>query len=179
MKKILTIVLTILFGIALIIWLVLSAIYDNLFWGICFAEWIKLVVTIVLGFFVAYILVERNSKKRKFKELLVSQLQQMKEKLHNDRDMILTAFPRAEWKAQILTSSKESSNSFDLLSKYSKQLNAEKQIQFIKEQFVEYKTITTDCIDALRSDPSLREKASMKLGLIITKLDEIILMQFE
>lgn len=179
MKKNLTIALTVLLGIALIIWLILSAIYGNPFWGICFTEWIKLVVTIVLGYFVAYILVERNSKKRKFKELIVSQLQQLKEKLHKDQDMILTAFPKTDWKTLILTSSRETSNSIDLLTKFSKRLNAEKLIPFIREQFVEYRTITTDCIDTLRSDPSLREKASMKLGLIMNKLDEIILLQFD
>ncbi len=178
MKKWLIVVVVII-SAALIIWLGLSAKFVNCFWCITFPEWIKLVVTIVIGIFVAYFLVERNNKKRKFNELIINKIEKLISKLDNDCKQVITSNAMDNWNVKLLATTKEVSNSIELLKRYQKELNAETEMQFIIEQFAEYRTIVTECIEKLKDDSQLRDKAILKINLITEKLSTIEVKQYE
>lgn len=177
MKKGLIVISTILV-VLMIVWLIISAFFPCSFWSINFQEWVKLIITIIIGFFVAYILVEKNTKARLFKEIVIKKIDSLCNTLSNDCKNILSLFMENNWKIKLLVSTKDVSNAIELLTKYSEKLNAEKEIQFIREQFAEYRSIVTDSIENLKKNEKLREKASLKIVLIISKLDEIKLKQY-
>ena len=46
-------------------------------------------------------------------------------------------------------------------------------MSFIREQFIAYRVLTTDCITSLKNDDELRKKALLKIELMVNKFDEI------
>ena len=66
-----------------------------------------------------------------------------------------------------------SSDIESLLEKYQEKMGVQVEVEFIRKQFIEYKTLATDCVELLKTDSELREKADLKLCLIASKLDEI------
>lgn len=171
--------IALIFIIALLItWLVLSAVHPNCFWGINFQEWIKVIVTLVLGVVFAFILVERNNKSRMFKTVIIDYIDSLLLLLDNNSRLILEQFANKDWKIQILTSVKTISNELGILKKYKEKLNADDELTFINDQFIEFRVLVTECIDDLRKDTEKREKTALKISLISTKLKEIKLKQF-
>lgn len=167
------IILMILITIAMIVWLILSAVYHNCFWGINFADWVTLMVTIVLGYIVAYILVEKNNRRRKFQEVFLEKIRDLEKRVYNAMEIIDTQYLSKDCKVLLLTSSKNISNLITLLEKYKEDMGVQVEVEFIRGQFIEYKTLATDCVELLKKDSELREKADLKLSLIASKLDEI------
>lgn len=163
----------------MIAWLIASAKFRDAFWCINFTEWIKIIVTIILGYVVAYLFVERSNKKRNFNELIVAKIERLIKKLDEDCIQILSAFTSKNWVPKLLASTKDVSNNIELLKKYEKDLKAEKELAFISEQFAEYRTYVTECTEKLRNDAALRDKAILKIGLITNELSKIELKIYE
>lgn len=167
------VVLMIIIAIGMIGWLILSAIYNNCFWGINFSEWINLLVTIILGFIVAYILAEKNTKKRRFQEAFLNKISELKQKIYKASQLVMELYQMKDIKIALITSMKDINNAITLLEKYKDKMQIVDEIGFIRMQFIEYKTLTTECVDRIKQDSQLREKADVKLKLILGKLDEI------
>ena len=60
-----------------------------------------------------------------------------------------------------------------MLEKYAKTQKLKTYMTFIREQFIEYRTLTTDCITLLKNNSELRNKAILKIELMVSKFDEI------
>lgn len=172
MRKTITIAVSILSAL-LIVWLFVSAKYPDGFWSVNFTEWVKIVVSLLIGYFVAYVLTEKNTKKRLLLEMLAETIDSIKSQLNNDCKQILEKFHSENWDIQLITSTKNLSNSLDLLTEYQNIFDIENEMSFIKIQYAEYRILVTECIDKLKTDTKSRELASLKIGLISNKLDFI------
>ena len=62
--------------------------------------------------------------------------------------------------------------------KYKNQLNSDDELTFIQVKFGKYKSSATDNIKSLKKDDELCEKAIVRIDLILNKVDEIIIKQF-
>ena len=169
----------ILVSIAMVTWLLLSAfVFQNDFWTIDFSQWVTLLFSLILGFIVAYIFVEKNTRQRLLTDRLIAQMEKVKNAFEEDGKQIISSFHEENWTKKLLASTKKLNNDITLLKKYKEKLNAEEELNFIDREFIEYRTIVTECIDKLKKDDSLREKAILKINLIVNKFDEIILKQY-
>ena len=163
-------------SVLMILWLCLSAfVIQDDYWSIDFSQWITLAFSLILGFIVAYVLVEKNTKQRLLTDRLIAQIETVKKSFEESKKQILTNFTEDNWRIKLLSSTKELSNSITLLKKYTDKLHAKEELEFIDKQFIEYRTIVTDCIDQLKKDATLRAKAVLKSSLIESKFDEIVL----
>lgn len=178
MKKYFVIGLSIVTGLLMIVWLIMSAHCPKSFWSATFQEWINIVITLFIGFWVAYVLTERNTKSRLLKEQVVYLINKLYVMLNEQCKATISESTPQNWNQKLLSQSRTINNTITLLLKYQKQINAVEELQFVKEQFIEYKTITTTNVDAFKKDGSAKEMAITKIDLILGKLDEIELKQF-
>ncbi len=176
-KKFIWIIIVI--SIGMIIWLCLSAfVIEDEYWTIDFSQWVSLSFSLILGFIVAYVLVEKNTRRRLLTDRLIAQMEKIINAFEEDGKQIITSFSGANWTIKLLASTKKLSNDITLLKKYKEKLNAIDELEFIENQFIEYRTIVTECIDKLKKEEPLREKAILKINLIVSKFNEIILKQY-
>ena len=173
------IIVPIIFCVGMIIWLGLSAKFKNAFWCVTFSEWIKIIISLFVGYFVAYVFVGKNTKKDRFNDVVLKKIGALQEKLHSDENILMSSFNWIDWKVKLLASTKQLNNMIDLLDKYSECLNIKSEMEFIRLQFTEYRVLVTECIDELKSDTTKKEKAILKINLMLSKLDEIELKLFQ
>lgn len=65
-----------------------------------------------------------------------------------------------------------------MLANYANKFDISKEFEFLKNQYIEFKMITTEYTESLKEEEK-RNKASLKINLMINKLDEIELKLFE
>lgn len=172
------IVIPIVICIGMGLWLILSVRYKNSFWSVPFSEWIKIIISLFIGYFVAYVFVEKSTKINRFNDAILKKVGDMQKKLHSDVEILMDPFLAKDWKIKLLVSAKQLNNMINLLTKYSDCIDIKSEMYFINEQFVEYRVLVTECIDEFKTKPEKKEKAILKINLMLSKLDEIELKLF-
>lgn len=180
-KKTALIIIAALISIVLLLWLVLGNIYGPPFWQIPLKDWISIVVSIIIGLIgivIAYKLNEKSTNKRMLLNAYIEKIASLTDTLIACRNSIINDYLKKDFCVTMLSYNKIINNSVDLLSKYSLQMNVDNEFNFIKIQLAEFKVVTTEYTSTLKDDKT-REKAVLKINLIINKLDEIYLKQYE
>lgn len=178
MKKNVKIIMLIVASILLVVWITLSAIFKNDFWGITFKDWVSLVLTIIIGIIIAYILNEKSANKKRFIDAYIIKLRSLHLSLESCLDSIFNNYMKKDFTAIILSNNRIICNSIELLANYANKFNMSKEFEFLKNQYTEFKMITTEYTESLKEEEK-RNKASLKINLMINKLDEIELKLFE
>jgi len=80
--------------------------------------------------------------------------------------------------SKLLSATRTITNTIELIMKYKNQLNSDDELTFIQVKFGKYKSSATDNIKSLKKDDELCEKAIVRIDLILNKVDEIIIKQF-
>lgn len=165
--------------ILLVVWLAVSMLCKGSdIWKITLKDWVSLVATIVLGVFVAYILNVRNTQKWQFINAYVHTIDVLENRLDQYKDAIQKNYLTKDLRPIVLSFNKNIANAIELLAKYSNKMNVSDEISFIREHFASCKTTTADFTDALKEERN-RIKATNEIDLILGKLNEMRLKQFE
>jgi|GEM_PF-3910348 len=162
--------------VLMIVWLIVSAICPDSFWSISFQEWVRLFITIVISVGVAFLLTQRISKERAFIDNAIKIIDRLIGSLDKDCFSVYSGDP--SWAIRIHSIITSESNMINLLAQYSKKLNADQEIGFIKLKFAEYRNLITEDLEKFKLDEGLQKRALHKAELMISKLNEIKLKQY-
>lgn len=179
-RKILVFVGITILSVGLILWLILGNVYCSTFWNISLKDWIGIILSIslgIVGIIIAYKLNEKSANKRMFFNAYNEKIVSLINVMQNCKTCIINDSTKKTFDSTILSYNKNLNNSIELLLKYSRKMNAMKEMEFVKKQLTEFKKITTENIILLKQD-KYKEKAILKLDLMIGKLDELHLKQY-
>lgn len=163
-----------LFVVGIIFWIFKGNASTNEFWHFNFYEMIMLIITLFLGVIVTYYLPEKNTQKRTFNNVYIEKTKEVKEYLDSIcKNHILNDYLKIDFNVYLLSDTKTVNNKITILENYAKDKTVKAHLSFIREQFIEYRVLTTDCISSLKNNEDLRNKALLKIELMVNKFDEI------
>ena len=168
------IILSLLIVVGITVWFIKGNSSTNNFWHFNFYEMVMLIITLFLGIVVTYYLPERNTQKRTFNNVYIEKTKEVKEYLDvTCKNHIINDYLKKDFNVYLLSDTKTVSNKITLLENYAKDKTIKTHMSFIREQFIAYRVLTTDCITSLKNDDELRNKALLKIELMVNKFDEI------
>lgn len=176
--KIIQLIIVVFVSLLFILWLILSGFYPCSIWSVSLKDWVGLLLTFIIGIVIAYILAEKNTKKRLFLDVYVDIVNSLIIKINSCSASIINDYANETFSIQLLSDNKILSNLIELLDQYSDRMKVFKELEVIKIIFGEYKVITTENVEEVKNKEALRTKAILKLSLIEKKLDEIKLKLF-
>lgn len=172
--SIISIILIILFIVSIVLWGIYGNKSDDKIWHLTFYEIVILVITLFLGIIVTYYLPERNTRKRLFDNTYIEKVKSLSAFLENTcKCHLLNDYMKKDFNLYVITDSKTVNNKISLLENHAQNEEIKKELAVIRNQFFEYRTLTTNCIDSLKRDDQLRILALVKIELIMSSLSNI------
>jgi uncharacterized membrane protein (DUF485 family) len=171
---------TIVYLILIICLIVVSASNKNSFWSVPFGDIIITAVTVAIGYFVAFVLSKKYSDKNIRKDFFIKFIEKLSIAIVDCKSMIIDKSQEDWFDKKLSSLLKTINNKIDLLEEHKTHLiNADNELKFIRETFIECKTLATESSLKFKTNVDLRTKATLKLDLISDKLDNIIIKQFD
>lgn len=139
MKRIIFIIVEIVLAISIIIAMVFNAINNKQFWDFSFIQGI----TVIVAIFIAFLASQYKNDERKQKETVEKLIHKLQDTVSNG----VFYYDKEYSDIEINQNNRKINNIIDILSKYSKSLKYEQELEYISKQFKEYKEFVGEKIN--------------------------------
>ncbi len=163
----LAIIAVVLASVILVLGIVNIACCNDEFWSVSAFDCLSLLIVVGVSFFI----VERQTDKRKQKELFISLLEALKVLTEDKKSYDLS---NSSWE-EVLMRMREIRLKLQLIKEYSKKFGIETDYEFLNEKFEEYQTVIDNHPSDIELLSKLHNELYRPLNLMSQRIFEIMI----